>query len=117
MSVEVVEQTNEKTEEEVMECNPTDDSGIVDPIIEAVRRLSSAAYDIVAGTQEPESSKTRDISWLELKGGDFAALRDKLQMVMSLGRAGVWTTEERDDLLQKLADGSITNLPESTYAR
>ena len=111
-----VERTKEKADNEAISSEAAEESGIVDPIVQAVRRLSSAAYDMVAGNQVP-SSEIEEESWLELKGGDFAAVRDKLQTVVSLCRVGVWTEEERDDLLEKLTRGVIINLPESTYAR
>ena len=114
ISVALAEQDEDKTKEEEMNSECIDDSGA---LMQAVRRLSSAAYDMVTMISEPGSSKRRDGGWLELKAGNFATMRDKLQIVVSLARVGVWTPEEKDDLLEKLAAGVIDNLPESTYAR
>ena len=102
-----------------METEPekSEHSGIVNPIIRAVRRMSEAAYGMMAGVETTETIETGDSPWLELREGDFTSLKEKLQMVMSLERVGVWTVQERDGLLEKLASGEITSLPESTYAR
>ena len=55
--------------------------------------------------------------WMEIKEGDFTSIKNRMSLVISLYRCGIWTLEERAGLLEKIADGSIDALPESAYAR
>lgn len=94
--------------------------------VRAVRRLSTAACDLVSRdvitpscdviTTSPDVI-TPSCDWLDIAEGDYDKIKWLMKLVISLYWVGVWDGEERDGLLRNVASGTIVSLPEAAYAR